>query len=177
MAPVVAPRQQIIYRIDPAHSTVGFSVKNLIFRTVHGRFTTFSGTIALDTADPARSSVEVTVDAASIDTGIAKRDEHLRSADFLDVAKVQAITFASTAVEAISPTQLRITGDLTIHGTTRRVVLEAHTDLPPTGDREVARYTARTTVDRREFGITHGPSMMVAYPIAIELAVQVVRQP
>jgi polyisoprenoid-binding protein YceI len=178
MATAIAPRQQLIYHLDPDRSTVGFSVKNMIFRTVHGRFTAFSGGIALDMGDPARSSVEVTIEAASIDTGVAKRDDHLRTQDFLHVAQIPHITFASTAVELLDPTQLRITGDLTIHGTTRRVVLEASAGARSADDqgREVASYSARTTIDRRDFGITYGPSMMVGYPITIEIAVQAVLQ-
>ena len=107
---------------DFTHSNVDFSVRHLLVSKVRGRFNKWGGTLLYDEKDPTRSSVEVTIDAASVDTSEPQRDTHLRSADFFDVAKFPQLTFKSTGVEAIDGERLRVTGDLTIHGVTRPTV-------------------------------------------------------
>lgn len=140
--------------IDVGHSAIHFWVRHMVISKVHGRFARWSGAIQLDERDLSRSAVSVRIDAASIDTQVADRDTHLRSADFLDVEKHPEIVFTSREVEG-EGSALRITGDLAIHGVTREVVLEAEwagTGKDPWGQ-ERAGFSARTAIDRRDFGL------------------------
>jgi polyisoprenoid-binding protein YceI len=144
------------WTIDQAHSSVAFSVRHMMVSTVRGAFTKFSGAVATTGGDPAAAKVDVTIDAASIDTREANRDNHLRSTDFFDVPKFPTITFVSKSVEKTAG-GLKVTGDLTLHGVTREVELEV-TDLTepirdPWGNLRVGAH-ATTTVDRRDFGMT-----------------------
>ena len=144
------------WTLDPAHTLVEFAAKHLMITTVKGRFTGVSGTIHMDETDPTASSVEAVIDAASIDTRTDQRDAHLKSADFLEVARYPEITFRSTRVERAGDAHYRVTGDLTIHGVTRPVVLDVHdegrTKDPWGGER--AGFSATTRIDRRDFGLT-----------------------
>ena len=120
------PSPERLWEIDPSHSTIGFSIKHMMFATVHGRFGGFRGTIRFDRDRPDDAEVEVEIDAATIDTGITKRDDHLRSADFFDVATYPTITFRSTRVEPVQPVRRDrwlVVGDLTMSGVTRSVEL------------------------------------------------------
>ncbi len=112
------------YTVDVAHTRIGIRARHAMVTTVRGAFTSFAGSAHLDTADPAASSVTLAIDAASIDTGNADRDAHLRSADFLDVETHPALTFSSTAVEQLDDDVYRVTGDLTIKGATRAVAVD-----------------------------------------------------
>lgn len=147
------------WQLDPAHTTVEFAAKHMMITTVKGRFADVSGTIQIDEANPDRSSVEATIQAASIDTRTDQRDAHLRSADFLDVEHHPVITFKSKRVNGAarqSGDRFQVVGDLTIRGTTREVVLEATYDgrmKDPWGG-ERAGFSATTTIDRRDFGLT-----------------------
>ena len=144
------------WTLDPAHTLVEFAAKHLMITTVKGRFTGVSGTIHMDETDPTASSVEAVIDAASIDTRTDQRDAHLKSADFLEVARYPQITFRSTRVERAGDAHYRVTGDLTIHGVTKPVVLDVHdegrTKDPWGGER--AGFSATTRIDRRDFGLT-----------------------
>src|SRR6476469_8717032 len=116
------------WNIEPNHTLVEFSAKHMMITTVKGRFRDVSGTIVIDEANPARSRAEVSMAAATIDTGVAQRDQHLVSADFLDAANHQAITFTSKRVDgarAQAGDEFTVTGDLTIRGTTREITLKA----------------------------------------------------
>src|SRR5690606_35039561 len=116
------------WKIDPAHSSVEFAVKHMMFTTVRGRFKSFSGSITVDEDEPENSSVEVEIDAASIDTGVEDRDTHLRSADFLDVERYPTISFRSTRVEGAldeEGSRFRVVGELTIRDTAMEVALVA----------------------------------------------------
>jgi len=140
--------------IDVGHSAIHFFVRHMVISKVHGRFSRWSGTVQLDPADPARSSVEVEIDAASIDTQVADRDTHLRSADFLDVEKHPKLTFRSRKIEQAGG-GWRVTGDLSLHGVVREVVLDAEfagTGKDPWGN-ERAGFSAKASLDRREFGL------------------------
>jgi polyisoprenoid-binding protein YceI len=142
------------WTIDPSHSVVEFSVKHMVFATAKGRFSDVSGTITLDNENIANSSVNVEIGAASIDTRDAKRDEHLRSADFFDVETFPTLTFTSTKVEPKGD-DLRVEGDLTIHGVTRPVVLDAEFNgqgANPWGQ-QVISYSAQTKINRKDFGL------------------------
>ncbi len=144
------------WKIDPGHSTAEFAVRHLMVTTVKGRFHRFDGTILWDEARPEASSVTVTVDASSIDTGNAQRDDHLRSADFFDVERFPTITFRSTRVEPLGPGKVRVVGDLTIRDVTREVALDVTLEgrsKSPWGA-EVAGFSAETVIDRKDFGLT-----------------------
>jgi polyisoprenoid-binding protein YceI len=170
------------WNLDPVHSTIGFSVRHLMISKVHGRFTTWTGTLVTDEQNPSASRVEVEIEAASIDTKEPKRDEHLRSADFLDVAKFPKLTFKSTRVEKISDQEYKVVGDLTIHGVTKQVVLETEyagrTKDPWGGER--AGFSAKTSVDRKDFGLAfnmvlEGGGLMVGDKVEITLDAQAVK--
>jgi polyisoprenoid-binding protein YceI len=175
------------WTIDPTHSTIGFSIKHMIFATVHGHFNGFQGTIRFDDDRPQDTSVEVQIDAASIDTGIRKRDDHLRSADFFDVATYPGITFRGTRVEPVSPLRRdrwRVAGDLTIHGVTRPVELavEQTGGGPDLWDVEVASFAATTQISRKDFGIglnlpLEKGEFVIGDDVKIVIDVQVVEGP
>ncbi len=144
------------WEIDVAHSSIGFGIRHLMVSTVRGSFNTFNGTVTLDGDDPTTARIAVTIDPASVDTRESKRDEHLRSADFFDVAKYPAMTFTSTKVEKAGA-GFTVTGDLTMHGVTREVVLAVDGPLatvkdPWGGQRAGLRATA--TLSRKDFGLT-----------------------
>src|SRR5947209_9691120 len=112
------------WNIDTSHSAIHFSVRHMVVSKTRGRFTRWSGQIAFDPANPAASSVQVTIDPASIDSADAQRDAHLRSPDFFDVEKYPQATFRSTKVNEMEEGRYQITGDLTVHGVTKSVVLD-----------------------------------------------------
>lgn len=142
--------------IDRSHSTVGFRIKHMVIARVNGTFEDWSGSLELDLENPSNSSVDVTIQTASIDTRNAERDVHLRSEDFFDAEKYPHISFRSTAVEAVDEDNLRVNGELTMHGTTRPVVLDVEFGgrvVDPWGNDRVG-FTAKTRIDRKEFGLT-----------------------
>ncbi len=140
---------------DPAHTTIGFSAKHMMVTTVRGKFTKFSGELDLNEQHPEQSSVNVTVEAASIDTGQEQRDGHLRSPDFLDVANHPTITFKSTRVEKKGEDRYHVFGDLTIRGVSREVpldvTLEGHGKNPY--GKHVAGFTITGAISRKDFGL------------------------
>ncbi len=140
--------------IDVGHSAIHFWVRHMVISKVHGRFARWQGALQLDPQDLTRSSVDVTIEAASIDTQVADRDAHLKSPDFLDVAKFPELRFTSRRIEKAGA-GYRVTGDLTLHGVTREVTLEAEyagTGKDPWGN-ERAGFSAKAALDRREFGL------------------------
>jgi len=156
IAPALAFGQAATWNVDGSHTRTGFSVKHLVISDVKGEFSKTEGKAQIDEADLSRSSIEVTIDAASVDTRDAKRDAHLKSADFFDVAKYPSITFKSTKVEAGKDGALTVTGDLTMHGVTKPVTLEgsitkAITD-PWGNTRRGASFTGK--LDRKAWGIS-----------------------
>ncbi|MFN8529080.1 MAG: YceI family protein [Anaerolineae bacterium] len=146
------------WTFDQAHSYAAFSVRHMMVTTVRGQFNApVTGTIDFDPANPAASSVEATIDATSIETGVADRDNHLRSADFLDVATFPTITFKSTKVAPTSDSTAKITGDLTVHGVTKSVVLDTEflgTTTSPFDGKARAGFSATTSINREDFGLT-----------------------
>jgi polyisoprenoid-binding protein YceI len=144
------------WQIDNSHTDVEFAVKHLMISTVKGRFAKVEGSVLLDDKDPARSHVGVTIDAASIDTRDEKRDTHLRSADFLDVAGYPTLTFVSRRVEGDPTGGFRIVGDLTIRGVTREIALtvESQGGIKDPWGNEKRGFTAKGKLDRRDFGLT-----------------------
>ena len=142
------------FSIDPGHSDVSFQIRHLMSK-VRGVFRDVSGTIVRDDQEPSKSSVELTIQAASIDTRNESRDEDLRGPNFFDVAKHPTITFKSTQVEKVSDSEYRVTGQLTMHGVSKQIVLpvsfDGQMEDPPGTVR--AGYSLGTKLDRKEFGI------------------------
>jgi polyisoprenoid-binding protein YceI len=144
------------WKIDPQHSSAQFSVRHMAISTVRGAFSKVNGTIQLDAQDITKSTVDVTIDVSTVDTREPDRDNDLRSVKFFDVAHYPTITFKSRKVQQIAPGKLKVTGDLTIHGTTKEVVLDvegptAHVKDPWGNVRAAA--TATTKVNRQDFGV------------------------
>jgi polyisoprenoid-binding protein YceI len=152
------------YDVDPAHTKVGFEVPHLVISTVEGHFNKFSGKAELAEKFE-KSKFNVTVDTASVDTGVAKRDEHLKSPDFFDVAKFPSMAFVSTSVVG-KPASFKLVGDLTIHGVTKKVTFDAKY-LGAVNDgmgNEKTAFTAKTKINRKDFGLKWG-GMMEAGPV------------
>ena len=178
-----AARQPTTWDIDLAHSNLGFAVRHLVISKVHGRFARWAGTLTLDDAHPERSQVEAHIEAASIDTHEPQRDAHLRSADFLDTNKYPEITFRSTRIEKAGEDRYQLTGDLTIAGVTRPVRLEVEalgrTKDPWGGER--SGFSARTTIDRRDFGLVWNQALetggvVVGEKVEISVEVEAVKR-
>ena len=151
------------WQIDPNHSAAQFSVRHLSVSTVRGAFTKVSGSATYDAADPGKDSVDVTIDANSIDTRVQMRDNDLRSPNFLDVQKYPTITFKSRQAKAAGAGKLQIIGDLTIHGVTKEVVLDV--DGPsaqikdPWGNQRIGA-SATTKINRNDFGVKSLPGVV-----------------
>lgn len=166
------------WTIDPAHTTIGASVKHLMASRVRGSFREFEGTIEMGDR-PETSSVVVTIDAASVDTGVADRDAHLRSPDFLDVENHPTLTFRSTDVRAVGGDRYEMDGEMTIRGVTRPVTLDVHylgIVNDPWGNAK-AMFSASTEIDREAWGLTWNQALetggwLVGKKISIELEVQ-----
>jgi polyisoprenoid-binding protein YceI len=141
---------------DHSHSSVNFHVRHLMVSKVHGQFHAWRGVLELDEHDLARSRVEVTIDAGSIDTRDPKRDDHLRSADFLEVEKFPHLVFASTKIEPLGDEAAKVHGELTIHGVTKPVVLDVELSpsiRDPWGGTRTG-FSAKTAISRKDFGLT-----------------------
>lgn len=170
------------YAIDQAHTHVGFSVRHMAVSKVRGRFTTFEGTIVVG-EDPTASSVNVTIDATSIDTRDENRDNHLRTNDFFDVENHPTWTFVSTGVRPAGRAEWKMDGDLTIRGTTRPVTLDVTLEgvvQDPYGNHR-AGFSAKTEIDRDDFGVSFGAVMeagglVVAKKVTIEIEAEAVYQ-
>ena len=149
--------QAVTWQIDPDHSSFQFKVRHLTVSNVKGDFTKVKGAVTIDDKDISNLNVELTIDAASVNTGHAKRDEHLRGSDFFDVAKYPTITFVSKKVIKDGPDRLKVTGDLTLHGVTREVTVNVEGPTQEVKDpggnfRRGATGTAR--INRKDFGLT-----------------------
>lgn len=170
------------WKIDPSHSNVEFAVKHLMISTVKGRLSEVEGEIVIADGDPSHSSVTATIKAASIDTHTGQRDDHLRSADFLDAANFPEITFKSTRITG-SRSEFEVTGDLTIRGVTREVTLDATKEgrgKDPWGGDRIA-FSATTKLDRRDFGLTWNQAIeaggvLVGNDVKVSIDVQAVKQ-
>jgi polyisoprenoid-binding protein YceI len=170
------------WNYDPVHSDIGFSVRHLMISKVRGHFKKWSGTLAVDESNLPASKVSVEIDAASLDTNEEQRDNHLRSADFLDVANYPAIQFESTGVQKTGDSELKVTGNLTIRGVTKPVVLDVEylgrTKDPWGGER--AGFTAQTAIDRKDYGLTWNMALeaggiMVGDKVEINLEIEAVK--
>ena len=154
---VPAAGKASVWEIDPAHTSAQFAIRHLMVSTVRGDFRKVSGKVNLDDQDVTQSTVDATIDVASIDTGIAKRDDHLRSPDFFDVAKHPTMTFKSKKIEKGSGDgNYKITGDLTLHGVTKEVVLDFEGNLKPVKSpqgKTLIGGMATTKINRKDFGL------------------------
>ena len=172
------------WTIDPDHSNVGFKVKHLMVSNVKGSFEKHAGTVEINDKDITKSKVEVSIDTNSINTNVQKRDEHLRSADFFDVAKYPAMTFVSKKVAKAGKGRLKVTGDLTLHGVTKQVVLDveplSRESKDPWGN--IRRGTTATTkIDRKDFGLTWNKGLetggvLVGDEVTITLEIEMIRK-
>lgn len=181
---VSTPSAATVWHIDPAHSQVEFEVKHMMFARVRGRFEAFEGTIVLGPDyDGGESKVEVVIDAASISTGQAQRDEHLRSTDFFDVARFPDLRFESLEVRKNVDGGLVVTGGLTIRDVTNDVTLEVTETgrgSDPWGNERIG-FTGSATIDRRDFGLTWNQALetggiLVGNEVRIMIEVQAVMQ-
>ncbi len=175
-----AGAQSGTWQIDPNHTAAQFSVRHLGVSTVRGAFTKVSGSAQYDPADPSKDTLEATIDANSVDTRVEMRDNDLRSARFFDVQKYPSITFHSRHTKVASPGKLQITGELTIHGVTKEVVLDV--DGPsapikdPMGKGQRMGASATTKVNRQDFGVSALPGA-VGDEITITIDVELIQPP
>lgn len=169
----LAQAAPVTYQIDAVHSAVIFRIQHLGAGYTYGRFNGISGTVTYDAAAPAASSVKVSIDAASVDSGNKGRDDHLRGPDFFDAAKFPTITFESTAVKKSGETALEVTGKLSLHGVTKdvTVVMEKTGEGKGREGEALIGFEGVFSVKRSEYGITYGPGALgedVRLTIAIE---------
>ena len=171
------------WNIDPEHSNVGFKVRHLMISNVKGNFEKHSGVVDINDKDITKSKVEVSIDIASINTNVQKRDEHLRSADFFEVAKYPTMTFVSKKVAKAGRDKLKVTGDLTLHGITKQVVLDVEGPSRESKDpwgviRRGA--TASTKINRKDFGLVWNKALetggiAVGEEIVINLEIEMIK--
>ncbi|MGA9720017.1 MAG: YceI family protein [Acidobacteriaceae bacterium] len=179
----LAPAQSSTWKIDPAHSAANFSVRHLGISNVHGRFGGVSGQIVLDPADLTKSSVKATIDTTTVDTGVPMRDTDLKSDHFFDAAKYPAMVFASKSI-AKSGDGYAVTGDLTMHGVTRPVVLTMETPSVEVAMGKQTRrgFDATTTIHRKDFGLTYDETLtkagdaMIGDDVKVTLEVEATKQ-
>lgn len=172
------------WQIDPNHSSAQFAVRHLAISTVRGAFTKVNGTVQFDDKDISKSTVDVTIDATSVDTRVEARDKDLRSDHFFDVEKYPAITFKSTKVEQVAPGKLKVIGDLTIHGVTKQVALDVEGPTAPVkdpwGNQRVA-VSATTKINRQDFSVKwnatmDGGGVVVGDDVAITIDAELVQK-
>jgi polyisoprenoid-binding protein YceI len=172
------------WQIDPAHSSAQFSVKHLAISTVRGAFSKVTGTVLLDESDITKSSVNVSIDVATVDTREPDRDKDLRTDKFFDVAKYPTMTFKSKKVEQVAPGKLKVIGDLTLRGVTKEVTLDVEGPTPPVKDpwgNQRAAVTATTKINRQDYGVKWNATMdnggvVVGDDVAITLDVEMIKQ-
>jgi polyisoprenoid-binding protein YceI len=171
------------WQVDGTHSSVGLTVRHMVISKVRGRFSRWTAKLDLDPADLAHAAVEVDIEAASIDTGVADRDAHLRSPDFLAAEKYPSLRYRSRKVEVVSPERLRVVGDLTIRDVTREVVLDVEyggQGKDPWGNTRVG-FTATASLNRKDFGLAWNQALetggvLVGERVDVEIELQAIRQ-
>jgi polyisoprenoid-binding protein YceI len=172
------------WKIDPAHTAAQFAVKHMMISTVRGEFKGVTGTVVWDDQDVTKSSVDVTIDAKTVNTGEEKRDQDLRSANFFDVDKYPTMTFKSKKVESAGAGKLKVTGDLTMHGVTKEVVLDVEGPSAavkdPWGNTRSAA-SASTKLNRQDFGVKwnanlDGGGVVVSDTVTITIDLEMVKQ-
>ncbi|HVI97023.1 MAG TPA: YceI family protein [Anaeromyxobacter sp.] len=183
LLPSLALAEAATWNIDPSHTQATFTVRHMVISNVKGEFQSTKGVVKIDDKDLAKSMVDVTIDAASIHTREDKRDAHLRSPDFFDVERYPTITFKSTKVEKAGGDRYKVTGDLTMHGVTKPVVLDAALTPEVKGMMgEVRRGAQATTrVNRQEYGLKWNKMLeagpLVGDDVAIEINAELIKAP
>lgn len=175
---VSASAQTETWQLDPPHCAAQFAVRHMGLSTVRGTFTKVSGTAQYNPADPSKSAIDVTIDVASVDSRVDARDNDLRSPKLLDAQKYPTITFKSKRVEPAGAGKLKVTGDLTIHGITKEVVLDVDgPSAPLTDPRGNSRMgaSATITINRQDFGVSAYPPAMIGNDVAITIDVEMVK--
>jgi len=175
---VSAAAQTETWQIDATHSAAQFAVRHGGISIVRGAFAKLSGTVQYDATDPAKTAIDVTIDATSIDTRVEARDKDLRGPNFFDVEKFPAITFKSKRVEAAGKGKLKITGDLAIHGVTKEVVLDVDGPNGPTKDPRGNQHlgaSSTTQISRKDFGVSGAPGG-VADDVQITIDIEMVKR-
>ena len=175
--------QAVSWRIDPLHSSAQFSVRHMMISTVRGQFGGVKGAMLYDPKTPTAASVEVTIDCSTVNTGEAKRDAELKTAEFFDVQNYPVMKFKSKSVEAAGTGKFKVTGDLTINAITRQVVLDLEGPTPPVRDpqgREKVGVSGVAKVSRKAFGILYNPLMetggvVVSDEVSIVLEIELIR--
>jgi polyisoprenoid-binding protein YceI len=175
--------QSTNWRIDSLHSSAQFSVRHMMISTVRGQFGGVKGTVIYDPKNPAASSVEASIDCATVNTGEPKRDADLKSEEFFDVKHYPVMKFKSRNVVAVEPAKLRMTGDLTINAITRQVTLDVEgptASIKDTQGREKIGVSASTKISRKEFGMLYNPVMetggvAVSDEVSIILELELIR--
>jgi polyisoprenoid-binding protein YceI len=172
------------WQIDPAHTAAGFAVKHLMISTVRGQFKGITGTVTWDDQDNSKSSIDVTIDATTVDTSEPMRDKDLKSEKFFDVARYPTITFKSKKIENVSAGKLKVTGDLTIHGVTKEVALDVEGPSNPVqdpwGNTRVAA-SATTKVNRQDYGVKwnasiDGGGVVVGDDVSITIDLEMIKK-
>jgi len=171
------------WNIDPVHTTAEFKVRHMMITNVKGQFSGVTGVLTLDEQDVAKSHVETSIDAASINTREADRDTHLKSADFLDVEKFPTLTFASTRITRTGEDEVEVEGNLTIHGVTRKVLFAVEGPTPPGKDpwgNTRIGWTATTKINRKDFGLNWNAALetggiLVGDEVTLTLDVEAVK--
>ena len=172
------------WEIDGSHSSAQFAVRHLMVSNVRGEFGKVTGTVNFDEKDPSKSTVQATIDATTINTRDEKRDGHLKSPDFFDVAKFPTLSFKSKKVAAAGAGKFKVTGDLTIHGVTKEVVLDVEGPAPEKKDpwgNVKSGATATTKINRKDFGLTwnkslDGGGVVVGDEVSITLDVELLKK-
>lgn len=170
------------WTLDPAHTRLGFSARHAMVTKVRGQFEEFEGTARVDAQNPANSHVEVTIQAASINTRNKMRDDHLRTNDFLEIDKYPTLTFKSTNVERIDDENVRITGDLTIKATTRQVAIDFEfggSAVDPFGNTRMG-WEGKTTINRQDYGVAFNAALeaggvLVSDKVGIEIEISAIK--
>ncbi|HVO24208.1 MAG TPA: YceI family protein [Candidatus Margulisiibacteriota bacterium] len=173
------------FEIDPAHTSAQFAVRHLMVSTVRGTLGKVTGTVSLDDADVTKSTVEATIDVAGIETREPKRDAHLKSPDFLDVAKYPTIVFKSKKVTKVADDKYHVTGDLTLHGVTKEVVLDAEGSpkpfTDPFGNAKLGG-AVHTKINRQNFGVAwnkalDGGGVVVGDDVDVTIDIELIKKP
>jgi len=171
------------WNIDPAHATAEFKVKHMMIANVKGHFSKVAGVLIHDESDPTKSRIETSIEAASIETREPQRDAHLKSADFFHAEKFPTLSFKSTDIKAVGNGELKVQGDLTIRGVTRKVSFAVEGPTPPTkdpwGNTRIAA-SATTKINRKDFGLTWNAALetggiLVGDEVTITLDVEFVK--
>jgi len=175
----------VTYKVDPAHSSVDFRVRHLMIANLRGEFSGVAGTVLFDSSNPANSKVEAEIDAATINTRDARRDQHVKAAEFLDVEKYPKIRFVSTRIAAAGKDRWKITGDLTVHGVTKEATLDVEGPSPetkdPFGNVKIAA-VATGKFHRKDYGLTwnvplEAGGVLVGDEVSLHLEIELTRQP